>query len=223
MAKEKQTKVKEQKEKKPKVKVDLKSYLSFVKGYRILTILTPIMVFADVLIELQLPKIMGQVIDLIMGAGSQDFDQSALNFKLMQMLGLSFVTVLVGYFAARFSAIASMGFGANMRSALFNKIQDLSFENIDRLKIGSLITRMVSDTSRIQSLFSTFIVTFIKGPFVLIVAFKKAMDISTQLSQIFWFAVPGIIITLSVLGVLAGLAPALRAMKIKPVDAMRDE
>ncbi|MBQ5969778.1 MAG: ABC transporter ATP-binding protein [Clostridia bacterium] len=201
MAKEKQPK--EAKEKKPKPKLQLGTYLSFVKGYRILTILTPIMIFADVLIELQLPKIMGQVIDQIMGAGSEGFDQSALNRRLVEMLLLSFTTVLVGYFAARFSAIASMGFGANMRSALFNKIQDLSFENIDRLKIGSLITRMVSDTSRVQSLFSTFIVTFIKGPFILIMAFIKALNISRQLSQVFWFAVPGIIISLVALGMLA--------------------
>ena len=208
LAKEKQTK--QTKEKKPKPKLQLGTYLQFVKGYRILTILTPIMIFIDVLIELQLPKIMGEVIDLVMSAGSEGFEQSELTKRLIEMLLFSFATVFVGYFAARFSAIASMGFGANMRSALFNKIQDLSFENIDRLKIGSLITRMVSDTSRIQSLFSTFIVTFIKGPFILIMAFIKALNISRQLSQVFWFAVPGIILSLVLLGMLA--IPMFRKM-----------
>ncbi len=199
MAKVKPEKTK--KEKKPKMR--LGTYWSFVKGYRILTVLTPFMVFLDVIIELQLPKIMGQVVDLVMKAGSETFDHAVLNRKLFEMLGLCLVTLVVGYFSARFSAIASMGFGANLRSALFNKIQDLSFENIDRLKIGSLITRMISDTSRIQSLFSTFIVTFIKGPFILILAFKRALEISTELSKIFYFAIPGILITLTALGLMA--------------------
>ena len=180
-----------------------KRFLSFLKGYRILTILTPIMVFLDVVIELQIPKIMGELITLLYSTEDPDFAHDVLNYKLLQMLGLCGLTLLVGYIASRCSAIASMGFSANMRSALFNKIQDFSFENIDKLKISSLITRMTSDTSRISSVFSNVIVTFVRGPFLLVLALKYSLEISRDLSKIFIFCVPAIVALLVILGIAA--------------------
>ena len=180
-----------------------KRFLSFIKGYRILTILTPIMVFLDVVIELQIPKIMGELITMLYSTENPDFAHDVLNKKLFQMLGLCALTLLVGYIASRCSAIASMGFSANMRSALFNKIQDFSFENIDKLKISSLITRMTSDTSRISSVFSNIIVTFVRGPFLLVLALKYSLEISRDLSKIFIFCVPAIIVLLVILGIAA--------------------
>lgn len=177
-----------------------KRFLSFLKGYRILTILTPIMVFLDVVIELQIPKIMQKLIDMLYSTQSPDFAHDVLNIELLKMLGLCALTLLVGYIASRCSAIASMGFSANMRSALFNKIQDLSFENIDKLKISSLITRMTSDTSRISNVFSSAIVTFVRGPFMLIMALSYSLELSRDLSKIFIFCVPAIIVLLVILG-----------------------
>lgn len=177
-----------------------KRFLSFLKGYRFLTIMTPVMVFLDVVIELQIPKIMGELITLLYSTEDPDFAHGILNKKLFEMLGLCALTLLVGYIASRCSALASMGFSANMRSALFNKIQDFSFENIDKLKVSSLITRMTSDTSRISSVFSNMIVTFVRGPFLLVLAFKYSLEISRDLSKIFIFCVPAIIVLLVILG-----------------------
>ncbi len=177
-----------------------KRFLSFLKGYRILTIMTPVMVFLDVVIELQIPKIMGELITMLYSTENPDFAHDVLNMKLLEMLGLCALTLLVGYIASRCSALASMGFSANMRSALFNKIQDFSFENIDKLKVSSLITRMTSDTSRISSVFSNVIVTFVRGPFLLVLALKYSLEISKDLSVIFLFCVPAIIVLLVILG-----------------------
>ena len=132
-----------------------------------------------------------------------------VNNNVVAMIVLTFLcllcafTLCVGYIAARCSSIASMGFGANLRSALFNQIQDLSFENIDKLKISSLITRMTSDVSMLQSVYSNTIVTFIKGPFMLITALVYALKISKDLSLSFAFALPAIIIILTIMGVIA--------------------
>ncbi len=161
------------------------------------------MVFLDVVIELQIPKIMGELITMLYSTEDPDFAHDVLNYKLLQMLGLCALTLLVGYIASRCSAIASMGFSANMRSALFNKIQDFSFENIDKLKISSLITRMTSDTSRISSVFSNVIVTFVRGPFLLVLALKYSLEISRDLSKIFIFCVPAIVALLVILGIAA--------------------
>ena len=187
------------------------AFWSFLKGYRILTFLTPFTILLDVQIELKLPEIMGKVTDYIMlHAGSDSFERHELNMLLLQMLGYTLMTLVVGYLTARFVAIASMGFGANMRSAIFNKVQDLSFDNIDKFKVGSLITRTISDTSRIQSLFSTTLSVFLKGPIMLGVALKKSISISGEMSKMFYIAVPGIVVTLIALGAMA--VPLFKAM-----------
>lgn len=179
----------------------IKKLFSFLKGYRIITILTPILVFVDAIIEIRLPKLMGNIVDelrALEGNGSM----KDLSSALWQMLGLCFLTLLIGYVAARLSAIASMGFSTNMRGALFNKVQDLSFENIDNIKISSLITRMTSDVSMITTMFTNIITTFIKGPYLLILALIEAIRISSVLSQAFYVVVPAIIVTLVVMGFL---------------------
>ena len=189
-------------------------FWSFLKGYRILTFLTPFTILLDVIIELELPKIMGQVTDYIMyHAGTDTFVRHELNMLLLKMLGYTMMTLVVGYLTARFVAIASMGFGANMRSAIFNKVQDLSFDNIDKFKIGSLITRTISDTTRIQSLFSTTLSVFVKGPLMLGVALYRSIEISPDMSKMFYYAVPGIVITLIVLGAMA--VPLFKVMLAK--------
>lgn len=185
-----------------------KKLCSFIKGYWILTILTPILVFVDAIIEIELPKLMGNVTDLLYVVDQQG--RGPLYLKLLEMLGLCLLTLLIGYVAARCSAIASMGFSANLRGALFNKVQDLSFENIDKIKISSLITRMTSDVSMIQSMFSSFLVQFIKGPYILILALINAVRISSKLSHVFYVVVPTIIVVLVVMGFM--LVPMFKTM-----------
>lgn len=180
---------------------------SFTKGYRLLTLICPIMIYLDVQIELLIPSAMGDVVDILGKFNSVGADiaaiKSELFSKLLEMLALCLLTIIVGYLAARCSAIASMGFGANLRSELFGKIQDLSFENIDRLKISSLITRMTNDVSMIQNVYKNTIVTFIKGPLMLIEALRFAIRKSPDLSVVFYFALPAIVLVLVIMGYLA--------------------
>lgn len=185
-----------------------KRFLSFTKGYRFLTIICPFMVYLDVIIELEIPKAMGRVIDVLYtlkpgSATSKAIITNELTVELLRMLLLCLVTLAIGYIASRCSAIASMGFGANLRRELFNKTQDLSFENINKLKISSLITRMTSDVSQVQNVYKSTIVTFIKGPLMLISALTYALQISHDLSVVFYFALPAIIIILAIMGALA--------------------
>lgn len=180
---------------------------SFTKGYRLLTFICPIMIYLDVQIELLIPSAMGDVVDILgkfnaVGADIESI-KSELFTKLLEMLALCLLTIIVGYLAARCSAIASMGFGANLRSELFGKIQDLSFENIDKLKISSLITRMTNDVSMIQNVYKNTIVTFIKGPLMLIEALRFAIVKSPDLSVVFYFALPAIVLILVIMGYLA--------------------
>ena len=184
-----------------------KRFWSFTKGYRFLTLICPVMVFLDVIIELKIPEAMGRVVDILYQLGAEGVDPAQIKkeiiIKLLEMLGLCVLTLVIGYIGSRCSAISSMGFGANLRKELFSQIQDLSFENIDKLKVSSLITRMTSDVSMIQNVYKNTIVTFIKGPFMLITALIYALNISKDLSVAFIFALPAIVIILSVMGVIA--------------------
>ena len=184
----------------------MKRFWGFTKGYRILTIICPFMIFLDVIIELKIPEAMGKVVDILYQfetVTDTDFLWSELSKRLIEMLLLCAFTLLIGYLASRCSAIASMGFGANLRRALFNKAQDLSFENIDKIKISSLITRMTSDVSMCQNVYKNTIVTFIKGPFMLITALGYSLSISKELSSVLFIALPAIVIVLGIMGYLA--------------------
>ena len=184
-----------------------KRFLSFTKGYRFLTLICPIMVFLDVIIEIEIPKAMGRVVDILYQLSADGIDPTQIKkeiiIKLLEMLGLCMLTLVIGYIGSRCSAIASMGFGANLRRELFCRIQDLSFENIDKLKISSLITRMTSDVSMIQNVYKNTIVTFIKGPFMLVTALIYSLKISKELSVSFIVALPAIVIILAIMGVIA--------------------
>lgn len=199
-------KKKENKIDKRHTRAALSRFWGYTKGYRFLTFLCPVMILLDVIIELQIPKEMGEVINLIYKVNDPEFTgnfTAELTKQLFTVLSLCAVTLVIGYIASRCSAISSMGFGANLRRELFNKTQSLSFENIDRLKISSLITRMTSDVSSVQGVYSNMIVTFVRGPFMLISALIFALDISKKLTSVFWVALPVIVITLAVMAILA--------------------
>ena len=199
-------KKKDKKLSKAHTKAATSRFWKYTKGYRFLTIICPVMILGDVIIELQIPKAMGKVIDLIYAADNPAFTgnlTAELAKQLAIVLSLCALTLVIGYIAARCSAIASMGFGANLRRELFNKTQSLSFENIDKLKISSLITRMTSDVASVQNVYKNIIVTFLKGPFMLVAALIYALDISTKLTSVFWVALPAIIVILAVMAYFA--------------------
>lgn len=181
----------------------MKRYLSFIKGNWIFTLLSPVFVLIDVYLEMKLPQITAKIIDESIPQSVATGDLSILRRQILLMLVYSFTILLSGFLAARCAAIASIGFTANMRSTLFNKVQDLSFENLDKFSTSSLITRIISDTNSIQMVFSTTLNYFIRAPFTLIYALIYAWRISRDLSKVFWIVIPSIVIVLLFIGNLA--------------------
>lgn len=180
----------------------MKKYVRFVKGSWIFTILSPIFVFFDVMLEMQLPKITARLIDYSIPTSIKTGDLSELRHQILLMLCCSCGMLLLGFLAARCTAIASLGFTANMRSALFNKVQDFSFENLDKFTTSSLITRIINDTSSIQMVFQTMLNYFLRAPFTLVYALIRALRISKDLSRVFVFMVPALLTVLVMLGVI---------------------
>lgn len=188
----------------------MKRYFGFIKGSWIFTILSPIFVFLDVMLEMQLPRITATLIDESIPNSVKSGDLSELRHQILLMLLYSCGMLLFGFLAARCTAIASLGFTANMRTALFNKVQDFSFDNLDKFTTSSLITRIINDTSSVQLVFQTTLNYFIRAPFTLVFALIRALRISRELSRVFIFVIPALLTVLVVLGVL--VVPRFRVM-----------
>lgn len=188
----------------------MKKYLKFVKGNWLFTLLSPVFVFLSVYFELQLPKITGLIIDVYIPQCAKTGELGVLGKQVGLMLLYSFLMLICGFIAARCTAIASLGFTANMRCTLFNKIQDFSFENLDNFTESSLITRVVTDSNMIQMVFQMALNYFIRAPFTFAYALKRAVDKSSELSKVFIIIVPAIIIVLTAMGVM--VVPKFKAM-----------
>lgn len=180
----------------------MKKYFGFIKGSWIFTILSPVFVFLDVMLEMQLPRVTATLIDESIPESVRTGDLSILRHQVLLMLLYSCGMLLCGFIAARCTAIASLGFTANMRTALFNKVQDLSFENLDHFTTSSLITRIINDTSSIQLVFQMTLNFFIRAPFTLVFALFRALKISRELSKVFIFVIPALLLVLVFIGIL---------------------
>ena len=179
----------------------MKRYFGFIKGNWIFALLSPIFVLIDVYLEMELVEITGRIIDAVKDLEYNSAPEiSYLRSQILLMLAYSFTVLFLGFLAARCASIASLGFTANMRTAIFNKVQDFSFENLDKFSTSSLITRIINDTSTIQMVFTTALNYFIRAPFTLVFALIKALNISRDLSKSFIFVIPSILIVLTTLG-----------------------
>ena len=106
------------------------------------------------------------------------------------MVGLSIIGAIVGIACTAVSVLASQGFGADLRDALFTKVQSLSFGNIDQLETGQLITRLTNDVSQLQELVSMLLRIMVRAPLLLIGSFVMAMLTSPTLAPMFIFLLP---------------------------------
>lgn len=178
----------------------IKTLLKQTKGYRLLSILCPLLIVVEVYMETQIPFVMSDMVDkgILGGAGTE--------YVLLEggkMVIMALVSLIAGAGAARVAAKAGMGFGSNLRNAIFSKIQDFSFANIDRFSTPSLITRMTTDVNTIQMGYTMVIRMFVRSPIMLIMAFSKAKEINTELAVVFAVAAPVMLILLGVIGGLA--------------------
>jgi len=106
------------------------------------------------------------------------------------MVGMSLVSTLFGAGAGRTVSVAAMGFSSEVRRAMFNKIQEFSFANVDKFSTSSLVTRMTTDVNNLQNAFMMVIRSMFRAPVMLISASVMAFSINARLAVIFLVAVP---------------------------------
>ena len=178
----------------------LKTLLKQTKGYRLVSLLSPLLIIIEVYMEVQIPFVMADMVNngILAGAGIEYILKEGGKMVVMALISL-----LAGAGAARFAAQAGMGFGANVRAAIFAKIQNFSFANIDKFSTPSLITRMTTDINTVQMGYTMIIRMFIRSPIMLVMAFTYAYRINADLSKVFAVAAPILLILLGLMGSLA--------------------
>ncbi len=163
-----------------------KKLSKYVKEYKKDAILTPIFVILEVVMEVVIPLLMARIIDV----GIQNGDVK----YIVEIGGLLIVCAILsltfGMLSGRFAAKASAGYAKNLRKEMFHKIQDYSFENIDKFSTSSLVTRMTTDVTNVQMAFQMIIRILVRGPIMMIFALLMVLSISTKLSTIFFVAIP---------------------------------
>ena len=163
-----------------------KKLAKYVKEYKKSAILTPIFVVLEVVMEVIIPLLMAQIIDV----GIQNGDVK----YILEIGGLLIVSAILsltfGMLSGRFAAKASAGYAKNLRKEMFHKVQDYSFENIDKFSTSSLVTRMTTDVTNVQMAFQMIIRILVRGPIMMIFALLMVISISAKLSLVFFVAIP---------------------------------
>ncbi len=167
----------------------LKTLTKSIREYKKASILSPIFVAFEVVLEVAIPFIMSMLVDYMQK------NESNLNINTIIMyggilLGLAILSLLFGFLAGKYCAEASTGFAKNLRKDMFYAIQDYSFTNIDKFSTSSLVTRMTTDITNVQMAYMLVIRTAIRAPLMIIFALIMSFTINTYLALIFLIMVP---------------------------------
>ena len=164
----------------------IRKLFPYTKGYRHLIVLGVLCSAGEAVLELLLPLAMSDIVNFGIEAGDRQYIlATGLKMIVMAMLALA-----CGVGAAALAAKAGMGFGANLRRAEYEKVQQFSFSNIERFSTASLITRLTSDVASVQMTLMMGMRMFVRAPSMLITALVMALILSARLSRVFLVVIP---------------------------------
>lgn len=184
-----------------------------IREYKKASILTPLLVSMEVVMECTIPFIIAQLVNQIK-AGCEMGVILRYGGILVVMAGLS---LTFGALAGSTCATASCGLARNLRKDMFYAIQTYSFENIDGFLASSLVTRMTTDVTNVQNAYMMLIRTAIRAPLMLVFAFVMAFVMGGKMAWIFLFVVPILAVGLS--AIIAKTMPLFRRV-FKKYDAL---
>ncbi len=157
-----------------------------VREYKRASVLTPIFVTMEVVMEVVIPLLMARLIDLGIDQGNMDMIvRLGLALVLSTMVSLAF-----GALSGKYAAAASAGFAKNLRKDMYERVQDFSFSNIDRFSTSSIVTRLTTDVTNVQNAFQMIIRVAVRAPIMLVFSLGMAFSVNPSLSLIFLAAIP---------------------------------
>ena len=163
-----------------------KTIFSHIGNYKKQAILAPVTIIGEVAMEVTIPLVMAHIIDDGIRQGKVSYVAAMGGVMVLMAL----FSLIFGALSGRFAAVAAMGFAKNLRSALFRKVQDFSFSNVDKFSTASLTTRLTTDVTNIQNAFMMFIRMAFRSPMMFIFATIMAVRQNAKLSLVFLVSVP---------------------------------
>lgn len=163
----------------------LKTLGAQIKEYKWASIATPVFMLLEVAVDTIIPLLMASIIDNGVNMG----DTRHIYIMGVWMIVAALFGLLTGCLGAKYGAKAAMGFGKNLRAAMFRNIQTFSFANIDRFSSASLVTRMTTDVTNIQNAYMMLLRMAMRAPASIICAMAMSFFISPRLATIYLIAV----------------------------------
>ena len=172
-----------------------------LREYKKPSLLAPAFVLVEGILEIAIPTVMATLIDEGITGGNMP---AILKFGLILLL-CALVSLVCGFLAGKYAAIAAAGFAKNLRHDLFAQVQGFSFTNIDRFSTGSIITRLTTDVTNLQNAYMMIVRTAVRAPVMMIVSWVFAFRISKEISLVFLVIIP--ILAVVLIGLAAYVHP----------------
>jgi ATP-binding cassette subfamily B protein len=166
-----------------------RTLLRYLAPYWRSALLAPLLMALEVGMDLLQPRFVQRIVDQGILAG----DQTVVTQTALLMVGVAVIGLIGGVGCGVFTVLASMRFGADVRSALFRKVQSLSFGNLDKLETGGLITRLTNDVTQVQEMVMMVLRIGVRVPLLLVGSLILAIITSPRLALIFLVLVPVIL------------------------------
>ncbi|MDY6104098.1 MAG: ABC transporter ATP-binding protein [Acetatifactor sp.] len=163
----------------------LKTLAKQIKEFKKDSILTPVFMILEVILETLIPLLMGSIID----KGVEKGNMGHIYLMGGLMLILAAVSLYAGVMGGKYGARASAGFAKNLREAMYRKIQTFSFANIDKFSTAGLVTRMTTDVSNMQNAYQMILRMCVRAPISLVCAMAMSFFINVRIACIYLIAV----------------------------------
>ena len=163
----------------------LKTLYKETEGFRLVSILTPVMMIGEVIMEMIIPRLMSSIIDDGVTAGNLGHIYRIGSIMVVAAAVGLFFGIMGGVLGAK----ASTGFARNLRRSMFRNIQTFSFANIDKYSTAGLVTRMTTDVTNLQNAYQMILRMFVRAPASMIIAMTMAFLINARLATVYLVAV----------------------------------
>ena len=193
----------------------VKTLARSVREYKKTSILTPLLVTVEVVMECAIPFVIANLVNQMQAGCSM----SVIAQYGAVLLVMAVISLIFGGAAGATCANASAGFARNLRKDMFYKIQDYSFENIDKFSVSSLVTRLTTDISNVQMAYMMLIRVAVRCPLMLVFSFAMGFIMGGRLAMIFLFTIPLLLIGLFL--VIRAATPLFRKV-FRKYDALND-
>ena len=156
-----------------------------IDGFKLVSVLTPVCMIGEVVMEMIVPRLMASIIDDGVTAGNMEHIYRVGGWMIVAAI----IGLIFGVLGAVFGSRAATGFARNLRRSMYRNIQTFSFSNIDKYSTAGLVTRMTTDVTNIQNAYQMILRMFVRAPASMVIAMVMSFAINRELASVYLMAV----------------------------------